>query len=302
MIDWPVEPQNTKYAIWYERLITKAKNRTLAKESYFERHHIIPRSMGGADDKNNLVKLLAREHYVAHALLWKMRFKGDANMKMVHAFNQLSIMYPSKNHPGYKINSRLFEAVKLERSQYLKSIRGPDHPSYGKKLNLSKETILARNKKILEYWNDPEWRAKQLQKRKLFFESPEGIKQRKANGDRWRGTKRDPAIMEKIASQKRGKKATEIFSQQAQINIAEGRKHRVYKEETAKARDEMIREIGRKPKSEDHKKKISESSKGKHNHSGKNNPMFGKKHSPETLEKIRQTKLKNRLKVDNKEK
>ena len=36
---------------------------------YSERHHIIPKCMGGTDDESNLVKLTAREHYIAHQLL-----------------------------------------------------------------------------------------------------------------------------------------------------------------------------------------------------------------------------------------
>jgi len=35
-------------------------------------HHIIPRSLGGLNDKINLVNLTAREHYIAHLLLWKI--------------------------------------------------------------------------------------------------------------------------------------------------------------------------------------------------------------------------------------
>jgi len=36
---------------------------------YKERHHIIPKCMGGSDDEENLVDLLLREHIVAHKLL-----------------------------------------------------------------------------------------------------------------------------------------------------------------------------------------------------------------------------------------
>lgn len=51
----------------------------------------------------------------------------------------------------------------------------------------------------------------------------------------------------------------------------------------------------RKVVSEETKKKISENH---HDISGKNNPMFGKKHSPETIEKIRQKALMRRLKTN----
>lgn len=41
-------------------------------DCYFEKHHIIPRSLGGGNAKSNIVKLTAREHYLAHWLLYKI--------------------------------------------------------------------------------------------------------------------------------------------------------------------------------------------------------------------------------------
>lgn len=45
------------YAAHYERLIERAKNRVL--EGYRERHHILPRCMGGTNAPDNLVDLTA---------------------------------------------------------------------------------------------------------------------------------------------------------------------------------------------------------------------------------------------------
>jgi hypothetical protein len=59
----------------YDALVVSAKARGLNKskvEGYFETHHIIPRCMGGSGELANLVMLTAREHYMAHMLLWKM--------------------------------------------------------------------------------------------------------------------------------------------------------------------------------------------------------------------------------------
>ena len=36
---------------------------------YCEAHHIIPKCLGGSDDKTNIILLTAREHYIAHLLL-----------------------------------------------------------------------------------------------------------------------------------------------------------------------------------------------------------------------------------------
>lgn len=41
-------------------------------QEYFEKHHIIPKSLGGSNEQNNLVRLTYREHYIAHWLLTKI--------------------------------------------------------------------------------------------------------------------------------------------------------------------------------------------------------------------------------------
>ena len=58
------------YKKQYERLITRAQNRVL--EGYSEKHHILPRCLGGTDEEDNLARLTAREHFTAHVLLVKM--------------------------------------------------------------------------------------------------------------------------------------------------------------------------------------------------------------------------------------
>ena len=70
-----------KYNTWYNNLIDHAKQRAWSKDSapcYTEKHHILPKSLGGDNSKENLVLLTAREHYIAHLLLCKF---GDSNQK-----------------------------------------------------------------------------------------------------------------------------------------------------------------------------------------------------------------------------
>lgn len=55
------------YQAHYDRLICRARGRVLV--DYKERHHVVPRCMGGVDHPSNLVDLTAEEHYVAHQLL-----------------------------------------------------------------------------------------------------------------------------------------------------------------------------------------------------------------------------------------
>lgn len=51
----------------YNNIIEKAKSRKI--EGYKEKHHIIPKCIGGLDYKENIVDLTAKEHFLCHLLL-----------------------------------------------------------------------------------------------------------------------------------------------------------------------------------------------------------------------------------------
>ena len=56
------------YKAIYYKIIENAKTEVEnGKRSlgYYEKHHILPRSLNGTNDKNNLVKLTAREHFIS---------------------------------------------------------------------------------------------------------------------------------------------------------------------------------------------------------------------------------------------
>ena len=71
-----------KYTKWYFSIISSAKQNPPLKG---ERHHVIPSSLGGADEKENLVLMSPRQHFICHKLLIKM-LEGKQKAKMVHAF------------------------------------------------------------------------------------------------------------------------------------------------------------------------------------------------------------------------
>ena len=76
-----------KYTSWYFSIINKAKER--ATEGYAEKHHIVPKTLGGKNNKSNIVILTAREHFICHLLLTKMLIDDDRH-KMVYALHMLS--------------------------------------------------------------------------------------------------------------------------------------------------------------------------------------------------------------------
>lgn len=91
----------------YNLLIAKAQARATV-DGYKERHHIVPRSLGGSDDKSNLVELTAREHFVAHMCL-----------ALIYGGTQwLTIRY-MKGLGSYS-NGRLFEIARVSGNKILK--------------------------------------------------------------------------------------------------------------------------------------------------------------------------------------
>jgi hypothetical protein len=101
-----------KYHNWYNSLIHKAIVRNWNKktsECYVEKHHIIPRSLGGDNSKSNLVYLTAREHFIVHLLLSKM-YEGESKIKMQFALYMFT-KNPSLNSDR-KMNSYSYEYAK----------------------------------------------------------------------------------------------------------------------------------------------------------------------------------------------
>lgn len=95
-----------KYLHYYIQIINKAKNRVL--NEYCEKHHIIPRCVGGKDNKNNITRLTAREHLICHLLLIKFT-KGKEQKRLFDAVWNMS------NTSGNKINSRVYALLKQNK-------------------------------------------------------------------------------------------------------------------------------------------------------------------------------------------
>lgn len=121
----------TKYARWYLSLIDKALLRN-TNNDYTETHHIIPKSLGGTNKKDNLVKLTAKEHYIAHLLLMKCYDDKLAKQKMCAAF-----LYMSKarnQYTGHRYTSNLYEYHKRIKTKIRKErMSGANNPMFGKK-------------------------------------------------------------------------------------------------------------------------------------------------------------------------
>lgn len=105
------------YMKLYNTLIetSKSKNRIKHNDEYFENHHILPKCLGGSDDKSNLVLLTAKEHYIAHYILTKIH---PNNVSIISAF-WFMCNATSENQQRIKVNSRTYSKAK----QLLSKIR-----------------------------------------------------------------------------------------------------------------------------------------------------------------------------------
>lgn len=90
------------YLKHYNLLIETRKN--LVRDCYTENHHIIPKCYGGSDSPDNIVRLSAREHFVAHWLLWR----ANRDKKSASMFN--AMLRASKGQKRYKSSRGYKEA------------------------------------------------------------------------------------------------------------------------------------------------------------------------------------------------
>lgn len=197
---------HNKYSKYYFSIINNAKSRVLDDNVYVENHHIIPRSLGGIDDENNLVKLTAREHFICHLLLTKMT-NGYQKHQMIFASQMMLVSKHSQYR--YVPSSRIYQIVKEQAGKtiselkkgkarpkemceklskiktgipnskiagdnhytrqegYISKISGSNHYNYGK--TQSEESNLKRREAILGTTRSAETKKKQSEARKKFW-------------------------------------------------------------------------------------------------------------------------------------
>lgn len=108
---------NKFYSKVYFSTIEKAVQRGWKKARGRERHHIIPQSLGGSNDKSNLVYLSCREHFLCHWLLVKMT-EGEYYHKMVYAL--MGMRAENEHQERYQtiFTARVYEKYRIEHAEY----------------------------------------------------------------------------------------------------------------------------------------------------------------------------------------
>lgn len=79
---------------------------------YYERHHILPKSLGGSDAPSNLVYVSGRVHFIAHWLL----YKWHKNTAMATAFYGMCDL--NRRPERFKPSSRKYELAKAAFSTH----------------------------------------------------------------------------------------------------------------------------------------------------------------------------------------
>lgn len=155
---------DNKYTKCYYQIVNRAKTRLL--EGYKERHHIIPKSLGGNNDVENLVFLTAREHFICHMLLIKMTV-GKDKQKMMFALWSMASM-KNEYHQRYTVGPRQYANIKKQMAETKSLTQRGESNHFFKKTHTEetknkirekrlgfKDSVETRNKKSIAGKNRP---------------------------------------------------------------------------------------------------------------------------------------------------
>jgi hypothetical protein len=145
---------------------------------YYEVHHIIPKCMGGGNEKENLTTLTAREHFIAHWLL--ARIYPEHQGIGFSFWMMCNVKYIGKR--DYIISSRAYEEARSIFRENLNKIW--ETPEIWNKQS-------ERQKKI---WQNPEYRENQ---RALWEDTEYRERMSKINSEAAKKKWEDPGYREK---------------------------------------------------------------------------------------------------------
>lgn len=104
--------------------ILDTRGRFSCGDEYHERHHILPKCLGGGNDEDNLIDLFAKEHFVAHKLL---ALENPDNRKLQLAYICMSFVRNDREH-RYQLDEYEYEQARIACSM---ACSGENNPFYG---------------------------------------------------------------------------------------------------------------------------------------------------------------------------
>lgn len=117
-----------KYRNIYIKLIFRCQNMTDSELSgYNERHHILPKCMGGGNSKDNLVLMPVRYHVIAHMVLSKA-YPDNVNLKIA-----VFCMVSTGHEKRFSELNKMFSSREIQeiRQKIAKETSGENSPNYG---------------------------------------------------------------------------------------------------------------------------------------------------------------------------
>lgn len=129
--------------------ILSERGRFNCGDEYCERHHIIPKCCGGTNDKNNLIDLFPKEHFIAHKLLAN---ENSDNAKLVHAYSAMAFM-SNDYERRYELTPEEYQNARIALSELLKEKykNKESHPSFGKHISDERKKLISRTNKGNKY-------------------------------------------------------------------------------------------------------------------------------------------------------
>lgn len=103
--------------IMSRQLLGRKKN----ADVYFEKHHVLPKCLGGTNANENTVLLTAKEHFIAHLLLTKC-YTGEEKSKMTYALFQM--FRSAKNHRRFFSQSSYQSAKEAQAAESREKYKG----------------------------------------------------------------------------------------------------------------------------------------------------------------------------------
>lgn len=130
----------------YGQLIARGKRRVPRSDQCYERHHILPKCLGGPDLPENTVLLTPEEHFLAHQLLVKVYPKQPP---LLYA---LVCMSGSGNGGGLLRSNKLYGWIRRKHAAYMKDRMGSlgdKHPMRDPKIAAK---VSAKTKGVPKPW------------------------------------------------------------------------------------------------------------------------------------------------------
>lgn len=109
---------SSRNTILYVHMIRQARrcNRRKGDGRYYEKHHILPKCMGGLNNKSNLILLTAMEHLRAHLLLPEMVNDKGVKYRLACAFHRMTQVSSTHKRSGvwqfYAVARRKFSELR----------------------------------------------------------------------------------------------------------------------------------------------------------------------------------------------